>query len=277
MTRIGINYRPTSLVGAGSLFRVKFMHDAIILSDLHLGAPNCQHAALSSFLALLIDGSIATKKVILNGDVFDSIDFRRLPRTHWRILCQLRELSETVPVLWITGNHDSPGEAFSQLLGIDMLEEYILKSGGRRLLVLHGHQFDGFIEKHAFITHLADFAYRMLQVVDPTHSVARFAKKTSKSFLRCTDIVRDEAVTLALSRGLDGVVCGHTHRAITEEDGEFGYYNSGCWTENPCTWLAVDQGEVSLRCFDAKIVRSFSLPRNTRGESTAPEKLPVGA
>lgn len=234
------------------------MHDAIILSDLHLGAPNCQHGALASFLSLLIDGSIATKKVILNGDVFDSIDFRRLPAAHWRILRLIRELSEILPVRWITGNHDSPREAFAPLLGIDMLEEYILRSGGRKLLVLHGHQFDDFLEKHALITHIADCAYRMLQIIDPTHSVARFAKKASKSFLRCTDKIRNEAATLALSRGLDGVVCGHTHRALTEEDGEFGYYNSGCWTENPCTWLAVDQGDVSLRFFDAKIVKSHA-------------------
>lgn len=260
----------------GTLFRASHMHDAIILSDLHLGAPNCQHGALSSFLGLLIDGSIATKKVILNGDVFDSIDFRRLPAAHWRILGLLRELSETLPVRWITGNHDSPREAFSSLLGIDMLEEYILRSGGRRLLVLHGHQFDEFIEKHALITHVADYAYRMLQIIDPSHSVARFAKKASKSFLRCTDKIRNEAATLALSRGLDGVICGHTHRAMTEEDGEFGYYNSGCWTENPCSWLAIDKGDVSLRFFDAKIVQSQVFQSAALKNSAELEKNPGG-
>lgn len=62
---------------------------------------------------------------------------------------------------------------------------------------------------------------------------------------------------------MDGVICGHTHRAITEEGGLFGYYNSGCWTENPCTWLSVKGGEVSLRVFQEGFSERF--PVQTRG------------
>lgn len=84
------------------------MHDAIVLSDLHLGAPNCQHQSLSLFLGRILDGTISTKKILLNGDTFDSIDFRRLSPSHWNIFEQIRELSEVLPVCWIYGNHDSP-------------------------------------------------------------------------------------------------------------------------------------------------------------------------
>jgi len=237
------------------------MHDAIILSDLHLGAPNCQHRQLGRFLKQIVDGEQATRQLILNGDVFDSIDFRRLPSSHWDILATLRELNEEIPVRWIVGNHDSPRKFLSTLLGNDLLDEYVLQSGGRRLLVLHGHQFDAFLEKHAFLTHAADWGYRLLQMVDPSHRVARFAKQTSKTFLRCTDKVRDEAVALAIHRNMDGVVCGHTHRAMTEENNDFGYYNSGCWTELPCTYLTVKAGQVTLECF-------------TENVRTAPLELP---
>lgn len=239
------------------------MHDAIVLSDLHLGAPNCQHQSLSLFLGRILDGTISTKKILLNGDTFDSIDFRRLSPSHWNIFEQIRELSEVLPVCWIYGNHDSPKKSFATLLGTEMLEEYVLHSGGRRLLVLHGHQFDTFLERHAKLTVVADCAYRMLQILDPSHTVARFAKRTSKSFLRCTDKIRTEATRYALSKQMDGVICGHTHRAITEEDGLFGYYNSGCWTENPCTWLSVKDGEVSLRVFQEGLSERF--PVQTRG------------
>lgn len=225
------------------------MHDAIILSDLHLGAPNCQDQPLLRLLESIQDGGLETRQLILNGDVFDSIDFRRLPTSHWAILAKLRQLTEEMPVRWIVGNHDSPRSAFSTLLGNHLLEEYVLQSGGRRLLVLHGHQFDSFLEKHVILTHAADWGYRMLQIVDPSHRVARFAKRTSKTFLRCTDKVRDEASAHALMRCMDGVICGHTHRAVIEENDDFGYYNSGCWTELPCTYLSVKSGIVRLNFF----------------------------
>ncbi len=226
------------------------MHDAIVLSDLHLGAPNCQHQALSLFFKRILDGSLQTKKIILNGDTFDSIDFRRLSPAHWDLFRQIRELSDFLPVRWIYGNHDSPKNAFATLLGTEMLEEYVLHSGSRRFLVLHGHQFDTFLDRHPKITLIADCAYRMLQILDPSHTVARFAKRTSKSFLHCTDKIRTEATIYALSRHMDGVICGHTHRALSKEEGLFGYHNSGCWTENPSTWLSVKDGEVSLSVFD---------------------------
>lgn len=225
------------------------MHDAIIFSDLHLGAPNCQHQSISAFLEQILDECITTRELILNGDVFDSFDFRRLPQSHWDILAQLRQIHRELPVRWIVGNHDSPRQAFATLLGTDLKDEWVLESGNRRLLVLHGHQFDSFLERHVFLTHAADWAYRFLQIVDPSHRVARFAKQTSKTFLHCTDKVRVAATALALSRSMDGVICGHTHRALTEENDDFGYYNSGCWTERPCTYLTVKQGAVALECF----------------------------
>lgn len=104
------------------------MHDAIVLSDLHLGAPNCQHQSLSLFLGVF-SMAPSQRKILLNGDTFDSIDFRRLSPSHWNIFEQIRELSEVLPVCWIYGNHDSPKKSFATLLGTEMLEEYVLHSG----------------------------------------------------------------------------------------------------------------------------------------------------
>ena len=89
------------------------MHDAIIISDLHLGSDVCQAKSLNHFL----DNLKNTNKLILNGDVFDSWDFRRLKSSHFKILSKIRHLSQSMEVIWIHGNHDGPCEIVSHLLG----------------------------------------------------------------------------------------------------------------------------------------------------------------
>ena len=70
--------------------------DAIIISDLHLGSENSQARLITQFLESLIDQTLRTRRLIINGDVFDSIDFRRLKKTHWKVLSTLRHLSDKV-------------------------------------------------------------------------------------------------------------------------------------------------------------------------------------
>jgi UDP-2,3-diacylglucosamine pyrophosphatase LpxH len=46
------------------------------------------------------------------------------------------------------------------------------------------------------------------------------------------------------------VCCGHTHVAAEHIDQAVAYFNSGCWTELPCSYLAVTGGEVRLHFFE---------------------------
>jgi UDP-2,3-diacylglucosamine pyrophosphatase LpxH len=230
------------------------MHDALILSDLHLGADNAQVSQMVSFFDAVRARThgLATRCLILNGDVFDSFDMRRLSKTHWKVLTALRKLTKHIEVHWITGNHDPDSELLSCLLGVEAHDEMRFQSGSKRILCLHGHAFDSFVERYPRITALADGAYRVLQWVDRSHRVARLAKKSSKTFLRCTNKVRDRAISLAVGRSVDIVCCGHTHLAEEHTDPATGiqYFNSGSWVEKPCTYLAVREGLVELRRFD---------------------------
>jgi UDP-2,3-diacylglucosamine pyrophosphatase LpxH len=223
--------------------------DALVISDLHLGSDNCQAAELVHFLDQVRAGDLATRRLILNGDVFDSIDFRRLRKPHWKVLSLLRKLSDKVDVTWINGNHDGSAEIVSHLLGVGVTDEVEVVSGGRRVLFLHGHRFDEFLEKYPLTTALADGVYRLLQWVDKSHTVARHAKRSSKTFLRCVGQVRDRAVEYGRKHHMDAVCCGHTHHPITDESGPVAYFNSGCWTERPCHYLAVRDGVIELRAF----------------------------
>src|SRR5580693_773708 len=142
------------------------MLDAVILSDLHLGSDNCQAKRIGRQLERIVDGEMPTRRLILNGDVFDSIDFRRLTKTHWKVLSLVRKLSDHVEVIWLAGNHDGDAEIISHLLGVTVMDEIVLESGDRRILILHGHKFDAFLDKHPILTWIADCLYGFLQWID---------------------------------------------------------------------------------------------------------------
>lgn len=223
------------------------MYDAVIVSDLHLGSNVCQAKRLADFFGQIHSGEILTKQLILNGDVFDSWDFRRLNKHHWKVLSAIRSLSDHVRTIWLNGNHDGPAEIISHLLGVEVAEEYIFESGDKKVLALHGDRFDNFIADHPILTCFADRLYRWLQKIHVYW--ARNAKRCSKTFLRCSDQIEVRAKEYASKKGCDIVCCGHTHLEMARP-GPVGYFNSGCWTEIPCTYLCVINGNVEVKHFE---------------------------
>jgi UDP-2,3-diacylglucosamine pyrophosphatase LpxH len=245
------------------------MDDAIVISDLHLGSENCRAWELVAFLEEIRAGVHRAPKLILNGDVFDSIDFRRLKKSHWKVLSLLRKLSDDMDIIWIVGNHDGSAEVISHLLGLQVVDEYILETGGGRVLFLHGHQFDKFITRHPVATWLADRVYRILQKLDRSHQIAKTAKRRSKVFLRCLEKIEHGALELARRLGCEAVCCGHTHVATARVTGTVSYYNSGCWTEQPCTFLTVSAGQVEVREWLSDHGDRFLQDANSLAASTA--------
>ncbi len=229
--------------------------DVLVISDLHLGSDNCQAKSLTQFLEEIRRGKRKTKSLILNGDLFDSMDFRRLNKHHWRVLSLLRKLSDQIEIIWINGNHDGPAEFISHLLGVNVYDEYILESGQKRILFLHGHRFDEFIDNHPFVTAFADWIYRILQKIDQSHSFAKYAKQRSKTFLRCAQKIEADSKEYARKLNCLAICCGHTHHAQTSNQGitnfdQIEYFNSGCWTEKPCHYLAISEGKIELCSYE---------------------------
>jgi len=221
--------------------------DAIIISDIHIGAENCQGKHLVDFLEEIHQEKIKTKRLILNGDVFENFD-SRLHKWNWRILSSIRSISDIIEVIWIRGNHDSHGPAISiaHLIGANYTDEYIFESNGKRILCFHGDIFDDFLTDHPIITWVADWIYWLLQKVDPSLYLAKIAKHNSKTFLRCANLVKIEALKFKNKKNCDYVCCGHTHFAEADKE----YYNSGTWTELPPTYLAVKDGNIELKTWE---------------------------
>jgi predicted phosphodiesterase len=151
-----------------------------------------------------------------------------------------------VETVWVIGNHDPNADIISVLMGVRAVEEYQFTSGGQRVLCIHGHQFDKFLVNHPMLTSVADAAYGAIQRVDKSHRLARAAKRGSKRFLAASNAVQNGALKRAKEAGCSIVLCGHTHKAAVVP-GEILYGNSGCFTDQPGTWLAVKGGEVVLR------------------------------
>lgn len=225
------------------------MNDAIIISDIHLGSDVCQSKKLVEFLDRIDAGVVETKELIVNGDLFDSWDFRKLKKSHWKVLSRIRNLSKKIHTVWINGNHDGPAEIISHLIGLDFVEEYKLQSGNKKILVLHGHIFDNFITNYPLLTKLADKIYRLVQKLDKSFYLAKLAKKSSKTFLRCSDQIKERAKSYGLKKHADTVICSHTHLAVCDLEGPVKYYNTGCWTEQPCSYAEIKDGIILIKNF----------------------------
>jgi UDP-2,3-diacylglucosamine pyrophosphatase LpxH len=244
------------------------MLDALIFSDVHLGSSNCLARRVRRLLERVAAGELATQRLIVNGDLFDSLDFRRLTRSHWKVLSLLRKLSDHLEIIWLVGNHDGSADVVSHLLGVRVMDEYVLESGDRRILVLHGHAFDQFLDKHPILTWLGDCVYALLQWLDKTHAVAKWAKHGSKTFLRCAKQIEEGAVERARKLGCAAVCCGHTHVACVREDRDVTYYNGGCWTELPCHYLTVRDGVIGVHAFEPEAVPEVEAEVEAETETT---------
>lgn len=217
-----------------------------MISDIHLGSQVCRAKQLCELLKSVETGVLPTKRLIINGDLFDDWDFRKLKKSHWKVLSHIRKVAGIADVVWIRGNHDGPAEVISHLIGVDFLEEYSLSSGGRKILFLHGDRFDNFIAKRPVLTKLADNFYRLVQRIDRSFYLAKLLKRGSKTFLRCAEKIRDRAVLYAEKRGFDVVVCSHVHMEEEYTNGVVFYYNTGCWTDSPSSFVTVVNGSLSI-------------------------------
>ena len=223
------------------------MLDAIVLSDLHLGSENCQADRILQLLSWIEQQKLPTERIILNGDIFDSLNLQRLKCKHWEVVERLRALSRSREVIWIAGNHDGCSRRLSDLMGVSVLTQCVLHSGSEKILFMHGDAFDEFIKKYPITTWMADRLYNWLQKMDRSHGLARWAKRQSKTFLECARKVRRGAMARAEQLSCTIVCCGHTHHSVTHEENGIAYYNSGCWTELPCSYLTIRDGVVDLR------------------------------
>lgn len=220
----------------------KITVDTVIISDIHLGFKFCRADKLLDTLK-----QYEFKRLILNGDIFDDLNFKRLHSEHWEVLSYFRHLSRDHEVVWIIGNHDGQAKILSRLIGVPVHDSYRWRESGRLFLAIHGHQFDRFISRNLFISNLAGSLYYFLKRLEWGNDfLTDWIRQYNGSWLRLSDEVEAGAVRLGQRQGAKVVFCGHTHIPLISHRGVIRYYNSGSWVEFPSNLITIKRGKVSL-------------------------------
>jgi len=230
--------------------RPVFAYRAVWVSDTHLGTPGCQAEMLLDFLK-----STECETLYLVGDIVDGWQLRKgwywPPRHNDVVRCVLKKAKHGTRVVYVPGNHD---EVFRDYVGlnfggIELMAEAIHETAdGKRLLVLHGDQFDGVVLYARWLAFLGDHAYTLLLKFNglinsvrkwlglPYWSLSALIKKRVKNAVQFICSFEQAVAHAAVERGVDGVVCGHIHTAEIRQVGDVTYYNDGDWVES-CTAL----------------------------------------
>ncbi|MBI1324779.1 UDP-2,3-diacylglucosamine diphosphatase [bacterium] len=219
--------------------------DCIVISDLHLGSEICQAQMLEDFLEWAVANA---RMLVINGDIFDDLNFKRLKRHHFNCLRVIRRNTDRADlrVIWIRGNHDGPADIVSHIVGVDVLDEFEFDNGQTRLLIFHGDQFDTIVSGHKGITAFFSAIFRGLKRILPG-DWARAIRRFSKSFQRNSDAIRRGAVAEARRRGCPAVTCGHTHAFEDVVVDGVRYINTGTWTTAPpCPYVTIRGQRMEL-------------------------------
>lgn len=220
--------------------------DTIILSDLHLGS---EVSRASEALRMLKSASF--NRLILLGDIFSDLNFGRLKKEHWRFLGYIRKLSNpkrNIEVVWVEGNHDHGlSQVMSHLVGIRVYREYVWEFCGVRHLAVHGHQFDRFLLRNRVLsTFLSGLHLGLQKISFGKKRMIGFLERFDTAWLRLSAKVAGGAIAHARSLDAHRVFCGHTHEALRLKRDGVEYYNSGSWTQESATYIAIDHQGVRV-------------------------------
>ncbi len=236
---------------------------AVFISDTHLGARHCHAAELARFL-----GSLRCERLYLVGDIVDLwwLSHKRATwqQAHNEVIEALQALRRAgTEIIYIPGNHDAPLRRTCGLMlpAMQVRRRAIhTTADGRRLLVVHGDDYDAATHFGGLQERFGDWLYyrilggnRLLNAARRRlgmryWSLSEFLKRQSGAAERYIERFVQAGLADVRRRGLDGIVCGHIHRAaLIERDGLI-YANDGDWVES-LTALAEDP-DGSLRLLD---------------------------
>lgn len=220
--------------------------DTLILSDVHLGS---EVSRAREATALLSETSF--RRLVLLGDIFSDLNFRRLTSDHWKFLSRIRKLSNPkrkVEVVWVEGNHDQGlSQIMSHLVGVPVYQRYVWEYQGKRHVAVHGHQFDCLCRENGFVSRFGERIFHELQKLDGNRKrISRFIDRVNTRWLRMETRVAEGAFLYARAGRADRIFCGHTHVATHQSRHGIDYYNSGSWVNARPTFLSVNEEGVRI-------------------------------
>ena len=245
----------------------------IFLSDLHLGMRGCQADRVLDFVR-----HHDADRWVLVGDVVDGWALAR--SWTWTqaqndvVQKLLRKVRKGAEMVYVPGNHDDAARQFAGLTfgGILVAREWVhTLADGRRLLVLHGDEFDGVVRLAPWLSRVGARAYEASLALNtvvaaarerlgyPYWSLAAALKDRTKRALQYVTAFEEAVAARAAERGVDGVVCGHVHRPelrhVETGAGRTLYANCGDWVENCTALVEHDDGRLEVVRWDGALGR----------------------
>jgi UDP-2,3-diacylglucosamine pyrophosphatase LpxH len=252
----------------------------IWISDVHLGTRACKASALLDFLRHHI-----AETLYLVGDIVDGWNCG--PSWHWSSTQQelVDEIGHWrrggVNVVFLPGNHDEGKlglveDLFGRIPSLSSLIH--TTADGSRMLVIHGHQFDGSLNLNRLLPKIGSSAYGRAQRIhdwynrrseqrsDEGRSLSDYLREPARKAIEFLTDFRDRAV-LAAARDhkADGVICGHIHRSDHRLIGNVLYVNDGDWVHNRTA--VVEERDGTLQ-----ILRWSTAPQNISVLSPMPQE-----
>lgn len=232
------------------------------ISDVHLGFRGCNAELLLDFLR-----TVECDTLYLVGDIVDVWEMERRmfwPQAHNNVVrTLLGKAKHDTTVIYVPGNHD---EVLRDFAGMDFGNVQIRRqtvhttADGRKLLVMHGDEMDSVVQCSRFLAVLGSRAYDFLLWLNryvnaarklfgkPYWSLAAFLKHKVKNAVNFISSFEKGVAHEARRRKVDGVVCGHIHRAEIRMIDDILYCNDGDWVES-CTAL-VEHADGRLEILD---------------------------
>jgi len=232
----------------------------IWISDIHLGTRGCKADFLLDFLR-----HTESDTLFLVGDIIDLWRMKRSwywPQAHNDVVQKLlRRARKGTRVVFVPGNHDEMFRDFvdHHFGGIEVAADAIhVLADGRRLLVLHGDSFDTVVRYARWLAVLGDSAYEFALVLNrwlnglrrrmgyPYWSLSAWLKHRVKNAVEYIGRFEDAVAAEARLRGVDGVVCGHIHKAEIRDIAGVTYCNDGDWVESCTALVEHDDGRLEI-------------------------------
>jgi UDP-2,3-diacylglucosamine pyrophosphatase LpxH len=233
---------------------------SIWISDVHLGTPGCQARYLLDFLK-----HTESEHLYLVGDIIDGWAMKRSwywHQTHNDVVQKLlRKARHGTRIIYLPGNHDEGARQFiGMMFGEIRIEDELVHetADGRRFLVLHGDRFDGVVQCAKWLAIVGDRLYGFTLTLNfwfnrlrsrlglGYWSLSQFLKHKVKTAVNFVSSFESAVAADARERGLDGVICGHIHKAEMREIDGVLYCNDGDWVESLTALVEMPDGELRI-------------------------------
>ncbi|MDE2306026.1 MAG: UDP-2,3-diacylglucosamine diphosphatase [Gammaproteobacteria bacterium] len=241
---------------------------SVFISDVHLGFKGCSADLLLEFLH-----SVEMDYLFLVGDIIDVWSMKKTmfwPQEHNNVVRTiLGKAKRGTRVIYVPGNHDEVFREFDGAVfgNLEIHREYLhTAADGRRMLLLHGDEFDSVVKCSPWLAKLGSDIYDLLLALNPyinwvrrklnrPHwSLAAYLKHKAKTAVQYIGSFEDAVAQAARKRGVDTVVCGHIHHAEIRQIDGVTYCNDGDWVES-CSSLVEDMNGA-LRLIDWPVLRA---------------------